>query len=136
MTRKEPDLNSLLIIQDLMEIFYKINRIKDNSYDQSFKRQFDNMPPIDKAQNMLRYISKNTDSMTRKNADIFINILKNIDEINNNENYNKNNRNNRNNRNNNYYKYRSSSNLDNRTKYANNSMLNKLKYFLKSLNDE
>lgn len=131
MTRKEPDLNSLLIMQDLMDILYKINRIKDNSYDQNFTKQLDNMPPIDKAQNMIRYFSKNGDSMTRKNADIFINILKNINEVN----INKNNVSNKNN-NGSYQKYNNNSNLGKNSIFEDSNLFNKLKYFLKSLNDE
>jgi len=130
-------------MQDIIDILYKINRIKENSYDQNFTRQLDNMPPIDKAQNLIRYISNNTDSVNRKNADILINILKNINEVNNNNNgnHNKNKKININ-RNKNFQniqknkKYDNSSNIDSNSIYDNDSLLSKLKFFLKSLNDE
>jgi hypothetical protein len=132
---KEADLNSLLIMQDLIDILYKVNRIKDNSYDPNFTRQFDNMQPIDKVQNIIKYISKNTDRRTRKNADILINILGNINEVNRSESSNRKKNSDRN-KNKNNQKYSTSLNVGRNSIYDSNSLLNKLKYFLKSLNDE
>lgn len=129
--KKEPDLNSLFKIQDIIDILYRVNRIKDNSYDQNFRGQLDNMPPFDRAQNIIKYISKNGDDVTKKNADIFINILKNINEVNNGNNF----RNQKNNRNKNYRMYRTNSNSRNYP-ISDNTLIEKLKNFLKLLNDE
>lgn len=138
LNKKEPDLNSLFKVQDIIDILYRINRIKDNSYDQNFKGQLDNMPPFDRAQNIIKYISKNSDDMTKKNADIFINILKNINEVNyNGKNFRgqQNFRNQKNNRNKNYRMYRTNSNSRNYP-ISDNTFIEKLKNFLKLLNDE
>lgn len=124
MRKRGPDINSLLMMQDIMDILLKLNRIKDNSYDRSFSKYLDNMPPIDKVQNIIKYISQNTDNTTKENAEIFINILKNIDEVNNNMNQKK------------YGNHNISSNLSNNSTYNKNDLFNKIKYFLKSLNDE
>ncbi|MBP1926551.1 hypothetical protein J2Z76_002420 [Sedimentibacter acidaminivorans] len=129
--KKETDLNSLLKMQDVIDILYRINRIKDNSYDQNLKGQLDNMPPLDRAQNIIKYISKNSDDMTKKNADIFINILKNINEVN----HNGSNFRNRNN-NKNHKIYRTNSNPRNYPIIDNNSFVEKIKNILKLLNDE
>ncbi len=129
LNKKEPDLNSLLKMQDIIDILYIINRIKDNSYDQNFKGQLDNMPPLDRAQNIIKYISKNSDDMTRKNVDILMNILQNINEVNHN-------RNNFRNNNINYRGYKTKSNLGNYPISDKNNYIEKLKKFLKLLNDE
>ena len=127
MKKKGPDINSLSKMQDIMDILYKLNRIKDNSYDVNYLKHINEMPPIDKAQNILKYISQNTDNATKDNAEMFINILKNIDEVKlnvNNMNQNKHGNNN------------ISSNLNKKLTYDNNDLFNKIKFFLKSLNDE
>jgi len=118
--RKEPDPNSLLILQDMIDIFYKISRIKDNSYDQNASKNINSIIPIDKAENLIRYMSQNTDNTTKQNADIFVNILKNIDSMNQNQ----------------YRKQRNNSNSSKNLNYDNHDVINKIKFFLKSLNDE
>ena len=120
MNRKEPDPNSLLILQDMIDIFYKISRIKDNSYDQNASKNINSIIPIDKAENLIRYMSQNTDNTTKQNADIFVNILKNIDSMNQNQ----------------YRKQRNNSNSSKNLNYDNHDVINKIKFFLKSLNDE
>lgn len=127
MYKKGPDINSLLKMQDIMDILYKVNRIKDNSYDENYSKHLDNMPPIDKAQNIIKYISQNTDNMTKENAEIFIKILKNIDEVK----YNVNNMNQKR-----YGKSKTGSNLSNKQTYKTGDTFDKIKNFLKSLNDE
>lgn len=122
--KKKPDMISLLKLQDIMDILYKMNRIKDNSYDKKISKNLDNMPPIDKAQNILKYIFQNTDNMTKENAEMFINMLKNMDKYNNNENQRK------------YRKPDIGSKLGKNSTYYNNDIFNKIKYFLNSLNDE
>lgn len=125
--KKKPDVNSLLKMQDMMDILYKLNRIKDNSYDENYSKHFNNMPPIDKVQNIIKYISQNTDKTTKDSAELFINILNNIDEVK----WNMNNMNQKK-----YGKSNIGSNLSNKQTYSNNDYLNKIKLFLKSLNDE
>lgn len=125
MSKKKPDINSLVKMQDMMDILYKLNRIKDNSYDQKISKHLDNMPPINKAQDILKYISRDTDNMSKENAELFINILKNIDEV-------KNNLNNINQKK--HEKYNISSN--NNPIYNENDLFGKIKNFLKSLNDK
>jgi len=127
MYKKGPDINSLLKMQDIMDILYKLNRIKDNSYDENYSKYLDNMPPIDKAQNIIKYISQNTDNTTKDNAEMFIKILKNIDEVK----YNVNNMNHKR-----YEKPNIGSNLNNKQTYNNSDIFDKIKNFLKSLNDE
>ena len=127
MYKKGPDINSLLKMQDIMDILYKLNRIKDNSYDENYSKYLDNMPPIDKAQNIIKYISQNTDNTTKDNAEMFIKILKNIDEVK----YNVNNMNQKR-----YGKPNIGSNLNNKQTYNNSDIFDKIKNFLKSLNDE
>jgi len=123
--KRGSEINSLLVMQDMMDILYKLNRIKDNSYDENFSKHLDNIPPIDKAQNIIKFISQNADNTTKESAELFINILKNIDEVK----WNVNNINQK--------KYgKSNIGLSNKSKYNNNDFLNKIKYFLKSLNDE
>jgi len=125
--KKGPDINSLLKMQDIMDILYKLNRIKDNSYDENYSKHLDNMPPIDKAQNIIKYISQNTDNTTKENAEMFIKILKNIDEVK----YNVNNMNQKR-----YGKSKIGSNSSNKQIYNNGDTFDKIKNFLKSLNDE
>lgn len=127
MYKKGPDINSLLKMQDIMDILYKLNRIKDNSYDENYSKHLDNMPPIDKAQNIIKYISQNTDNTTKENAEMFIKILKNIDEVK----YNVNNMNQKR-----YGKSKIGSNSSNKQIYNNGDTFDKIKNFLKSLNDE
>jgi len=121
------DINSLLKMQDMMDILYKLNRIKDNSYDENYSKHLDNMPPIDKAQNIIKYISQNTDNTTKENAERFIKILKNIDEVK----YNVNNMNQKK-----YGKTNIGSNLSNKQIYNNGDTFDKIKKILKLLNDE
>jgi len=144
LNKNEPDLNSLMKVQDIIDVLYKINRIKDNSYDQNFNRQLNNMPPVDKAQDIIKYISKNSDLMTRQNADILIDILRNVNEVNHNINSNirssKNNRNGRNTENiRNSKNSENYKNVSNSKKYSiksDDNFLDKIKNFLKLLNDE
>lgn len=120
MRRKGADVVSLLKLQDMIDVLNALNRIKDNSYDQEIYDNLNDMNFRDKAESIMRHISKNTDGNTRQNAEIFIDILRNIDMLNNNQ-YNKNKKR--------YYMGRNLS-------YGQSDLLDKIKFFLKSLNDE
>lgn len=118
MNKKGPDPVTLLKLRDMLDVIYRINRIKDNNYDQSIANNLNKMPPIYQAENLIRYLSNNSNNKKmNQNAEIFIEILKNIELLNQNS--------------------KGSSN----SPYFNKNMddanfLDKIKYFLKSLNDE
>lgn len=119
MKNKRPDPNSLLIVQDLMDILYKIKRIKGNSYDNIFSDKLNNLPPLDRAESLIRYMSKNNNSS--QNAEIFINILRNLEMLNQNQSHSQ--------------RGNYSSKMQN-SMHNDNDIISKIKFFLKSLNDE
>lgn len=120
MGKKRPDQISMMKMQDMIDIFYKLNRIKDNSYDHNYSNSLNDIPPIDKAENLIRFITKKNDNMTNQNAEILFNILKNVELINSNQNrHNK----------------RITNSMEN-SKLYDNDFISKIKFFLKSLNDE
>lgn len=118
MNNKRPDPNSLLIVEDLMDILYKIKRIKGNSYDNNFTDKLNNLPPIDRAESLIRYMSKNNNNNSSHNAEIFINILRNLEMLNQNQNH------------------RQRDNYGRMQNSMHNDIISKIKFFLKSLNDE
>lgn len=108
----------LLKLRDMLDVIYRINRIKDNNYDKSIADNLNKMPPIYQAENLIRYLSDNgNNKKTNQNAEIFMEILKNIELLNQNN--------------------KGSSNSSYFNKNMNDiNLLDKIKIFLKSLNDE
>lgn len=121
MRRKGPDVVSLLKLQDMLDVLNTLNRIKDNSYDREASNNLNDMNFMDKTESLMRHISDNADGNTRQNAEALINILRNLDMLNNNYRYGKTGK-----------RPEGSRNLS----YSESGMLNKIKFFLKSLNDE
>ena len=116
--KKGPDPIMLLKLRDMLDVIYRINRIKDNNYDKSIADNLNKMPPIYQAENLIRYLSDNgNNKKTNQNAEIFMEILKNIELLNQNN--------------------KGSSNSSYFNKNMNDiNLLDKIKIFLKSLNDE
>jgi len=72
----------LLKMQDLMEILYILNRIKYDSYDDDDVNEIKNMSEIDRTENMIRILCKNSDKTTKGNADHVINLMRDMDSVN------------------------------------------------------
>lgn len=118
MHKKRRDQISMMKMQDMIDVFYILSHMRDNSYNQNYSRSMNNKQPINKAENLIRIISENK-NMNSKNVGILIDILRNIEMLNNNGYINK-----------------ISSNPKRNSTLFNNDIMSKIKFFLNSLNDE
>lgn len=119
MNKKSQDQLSMMKMQDMIDIFYKLNRIRDNSYYHGNMKNMNDVPPVERAENLIRLISENN-SQTRQNAEIFIDILRNMEMLNASR-YNNN---------------KISTHTRRSSTTYSNDIISKIKFFLNSLNDE
>ena len=118
MNKKSQDQMSMMKMQDMVDIFYKLNRIRDNYYYSGSMKGINDVTPVERAENLIRLVSENN-SQARQNAEIFIDILKNMEMLN-------------------TSRYNNKINMRTRrnsTSYG-NDIISKIKFFLNSLNDE
>lgn len=117
MYRKGPNPFVLLKLGDMLDVLYKINRIKYNNYDKRIAQELMRMPPIDQAENFIKYLSDTSNNQKiNQNAEILIEILRNIERLNHNT--------------------RRSSSTNYNKKLLNTDFFSKIKLFLKALNEE
>lgn len=115
--KKGPDTITLLKLKDMFDVIYIINRIKSSNYDKGIVNDINKVTPINQAENIIRYLSDSSNNKKmNQNAEIFIDLLRNIELLNQN--------------NGGYDLSKSNRNITNR------DLFSKIKYFLNSLNNE
>lgn len=118
--------NSILKLQDMLDILYTINRIMESSNNVNNEGGTNRPSSSNKSQNIIKNFHHNTNGMTNPNIDMFINLLREMDSLNRRNNYIDHNK---------YRRNRNSSNYNNGGDES-FSIVDKIKLFLNSLNDE
>lgn len=73
------DRNTITKLQDMLDIIYKMNRVRGNSYDGNDYRQLANVSFLENTQEIIRKIAPHLNKTDRINSDNVINLIKGIE---------------------------------------------------------
>lgn len=131
MYRGKTDPKSFLIMEDILEILYILNRMRNNSYDYDYVKNVNKMSEMDRLEDFIKLLFSNKDKKTKESAKKLMSLIQDIDSV----------KYGINNLHHNEYKEREELYLkpkfkENLYTEGDDGLFNKLIFFLKSLNDE
>lgn len=73
------DKSTMLKLQDMLDIVFKLNRIKDNNYKLVDLQYLDNLPLLEKAQGVLKEVSKHLQGEEKYNTEKIMDLMNGVE---------------------------------------------------------